>query len=238
MVEQNHILDQIPAYALGCLDESEALEAAEHLAVCASCRDELRTYQNLADLLPFGLAQTEPPIQVKQRLIGKISAPLLSTPAAAAPTWFQRLIAALKRSTPAWGLASLVVVALLAVSNLSLRQQFNQLSQVEMPVFALRGSDYAPGAVGTIVVSRDGEHGALVVDGLGTLNPGQQYQLWLIRKGVRTSGGVFSVDIHGYATLYVESPQPLASYDSLGITIEPAGGSPGPTGPKVMGGEL
>ncbi len=72
MVEQNHILDQIPAYALGCLDESEALEAAEHLAVCASCQDELRTYQNLADLLPFGLAQTEPPIQVKQRLIGKI----------------------------------------------------------------------------------------------------------------------------------------------------------------------
>ncbi len=72
-----------------------------------------------------------------------------------------------------------------------------------MPVFALRGSDYAPGAVGTIVVSRDGEHGALVVDGLGTLNPGQQYQLWLIRKGVRTSGGVFSVDIHGYATMYV-----------------------------------
>jgi anti-sigma-K factor RskA len=33
----------------------------------------------------------------------------------------------------------------------------------------------------------------------------------------------------------VVAPQPLDTYSALGITIEPAGGSPAPTGPKVLG---
>ncbi|RJQ80137.1 MAG: anti-sigma factor [Desulfobacteraceae bacterium] len=32
------------------------------------------------------------------------------------------------------------------------------------------------------------------------------------------------------------SPRPLNSYRTFGITIEPRGGSPGPTGSKVLGG--
>lgn len=239
MAEGKHVSDQIPAYALGCLDEAEALEVAEHLGGCASCREELRGYARLVDLLPFALEQTEPPDKVKQGLIARIAAPQKAAEAAKrTPRWLGRLAAGFTRSAPVWGLASLVLVAFLLLSNLSTRQQLNQLSQVEMPLFALHGSDYAPNAVGTIVVSRDGAHGALVVDGLRPLDAGHQYQLWLIRAGQRTSGGVFSVDHFGYATLYVDSPEPLKSYDSLGITIEPNGGSPTPTGQKVMGGEL
>ncbi len=89
-----------------------------------------------------------------------------------------------------------------------------------------------------LVISRDGDHGTLVVDGLSALDPAQQYQLWLIRNGKRTSGGVFSVDQQGYGSLWVKSQAPLISYTSFGITIEPAGGSPGPTGKKVLGGDL
>ncbi len=89
-----------------------------------------------------------------------------------------------------------------------------------------------------MVISRDGEHGSLVVDGLPLLDESQQYQLWLIRDGVRTSGGVFSVYDEGYGLLKIDAPDPLISYQAAGITIEPAGGSPGPTGERVLGGDL
>jgi anti-sigma-K factor RskA len=102
----------------------------------------------------------------------------------------------------------------------------------------LAGTETAPQATGLIVISADGEHGTLVADGLATLGQDQQYQLWLIKDGERTSGGVFSVNQEGYGSLWVESPQPLSSYSAFGITIEPAGGSPGPTGNKVLGSTL
>jgi anti-sigma-K factor RskA len=62
--------------------------------------------------------------------------------------------------------------------------------------------------------------------------------LWLIQDGQRTSGGVFSVSDEGYGSLWISSPEPLATYSAFGITIEPAGGSPGPTGDKVLGSPL
>jgi anti-sigma-K factor RskA len=49
---------------------------------------------------------------------------------------------------------------------------------------------------------------------------------------------VFSVSKEGYGALTVAAEQPLNIYSALGITVEPRGGSPGPTGEKVMGGSL
>lgn len=242
MLENEHPLDLIPAYALDSLDQAETLLVAQHLSDCESCRQELKLYQQLADRLPFALVQAEPPPSLKRNLLSKLSArpsPDEQPAAEARPlSWLQRLTRSLGGAAPAWGLASLAVMALLVASNLFMWRQVSQLRRVEMPIFALQGTGLAPGAAGTIVVSRDGVHGALVVDGLKPLDPGQQYQLWLIRGGARASGGVFSVDEFGYATLYVDAPRPLSSYDSSGITIEPYGGSPAPTGEKVMGGDL
>ena len=60
----------------------------------------------------------------------------------------------------------------------------------------------------------------------------------IIRDGQRASGGVFAVNDEGYGVLEVSSPDPLASYSAFGVTIEPEGGSPGPTGDKVLDGGL
>jgi anti-sigma-K factor RskA len=49
---------------------------------------------------------------------------------------------------------------------------------------------------------------------------------------------VFSVDSKGYASIWVYSQAPLIQYQQFGITIEPTGGSLGPTGAKVLGGKL
>lgn len=238
MNNTGHVVDLLPAYALDCLDDDDLAFVAEHLAGCADCRQELAVYQQVADDLPLALAQTPPPPELKRRLMTSINTAETDFRSTKPDSWWGRISNSFRRSSPAWGLASLAIVILLAVSNLLLWRQVNQIQPNQMPVVALQGTDYDPNAVGTIVISRDGEHGALIIDGLKPLGEDQQYQLWLIKNGARTSGAVFSVDEFGYAARYVNAPEPLISYESLGITIEPAGGSPAPTGKKVMGGDL
>jgi anti-sigma-K factor RskA len=88
------------------------------------------------------------------------------------------------------------------------------------------------------MVFRDQNYGSLAVTHAPLLTEDQQYQIWLIQDGVRTSGGVFSVNEDGYGNLMVSAEQPLDSFQSFGVTIEPLGGSPQPTGEKILGGEL
>jgi anti-sigma-K factor RskA len=234
-----HVIDSIPAYALNCLDEDEAAQVSDHLKRCPECQVELRAYQAIVDQLPLALPQAEPSSQVRQMLLKRVEQDLTHEKQ---PSAWGRLVSVFKSASPAWGLASLAILVVLLVSNLTLWRQVNQLrsnpAATALRVVNLDGTQSTPGASGMIVMSKNGEYGTLVVDHLPALSPEQQYQLWLIRDGKRTSGGVFSVSSEGYASLVVTSPRPLDDYSAFGVTIEPAGGSPGPTGEKVLGGNL
>lgn len=70
------------------------------------------------------------------------------------------------------------------------------------------------------------------------LEEGKQYQLWLISGDERTSGGLFSVDDYGCANILFHPDRSLDAFDGMGITPEPAGGSPGPTGPPIVRAQL
>ena len=231
MTVEQHVLDDLPAFALGVLDSTEALQVEEHLGVCPACRAELRAFQQVVEELPLAVPQHEPPAHLKKRILTQASRQ------ASVPSWPPRT-SLLRRLAPAWGVFSLVLILALVIGNLTLWQR---LENIEPPsqfqVIALTGTDYKPDASGALVVSPDGNEGTLVAANLPELDPAYQYQLWLIQDGQRTSGGVFSVAQGGYGYLAVTSPEPLLQYDGFGVTIEPAGGSPGPTGQKVLGGE-
>ena len=232
MVDE-HILDLIPAYTLGALDAEEAQEATRHLEGCPVCQAELNLYRQMTAELALASPPRNPPEHLKARLINQIHLPVDQVPPIRTQKFWQRI----GRLSPVWSLTSMVLVLVLAVSNLVFWQQSRQL-QTRMHTLALSNTSAAPGATGLLVLSVDGERGTLVVDGLPSLGETHQYQLWLIDQGQRTSGGVFSVGKKGYGYLWIKSPAPLNSYDSFGITIEPYGGSPGPTGEKVLHGEF
>jgi anti-sigma-K factor RskA len=242
MPVEPHVNELLAAYALDCLDEAEEEEVARHLAQCAQCQSELRAYQEVAALLPFGAPLVEPPPDLKVRLMARVqdrSRPKLRT--ASSTGWIDRFLTWTRAAAPVWGTVSLVLVLLLGISNLLLWGQVHQLQTAQpspMQFVRMAGTTAAPAADGVIVISGDGEHGTLVVDNMPPLQQGQQYQLWLIDDGQRTNGGVFSVDQGGYGSLWVRAPKPLVGYPSFGVTIEPKGGSPGPTGQKVLGGGL
>jgi anti-sigma-K factor RskA len=241
MSNHTHVSELLPAFALGCLEPDEALLVAEHVAACALCRAELSEYEAIGGQLALAVPEFDPPHRLRQRLMDRVQPypVVLGDTRVRRQRWGSSL---LNRVGPIWGWASLVLVIALAVGNLLLWQRVSQLTRTVtaegMRVFMLMETDVAPGATGVVVVSPDGTDGALVVDGLPALDETRQYQLWLIRDGRRTSGGVFSVDPAGYGVLHVDSPAPLAAYDGFGVTIEPHGGSPEPTGAKVLGGSV
>lgn len=70
------------------------------------------------------------------------------------------------------------------------------------------------------------------------LPPDKAYQIWLNKDGQRSSPGVFTVETGGMGIFVFPIQQSLDVYDAIGITPEPASGSPGPTAPPVVRGSV
>jgi len=244
MSDDTHVLDSLPAYAVGSLDADEAHRVEEHLLSCWVCRNESNAFQAASEQLSFATPVAVPSPDVKERLMQRVRSARPSQDGFSAPRrpWLERLL-------PVWGLASFGLIVLLGVLNLSLWPRLNQLEFVHrtatlattargMRAIPLAATDQAPGATGFVVVGADGRNGAIVVDGLPSLDESQEYQLWLIRDGQRTSGAIFSTDEESYGGARIRASRSLLEYSAVDITIEPAGGSPQPTGAQVLGGPL
>ena len=236
MTANSHIFNLLPGYALDCLDEDELILVSEHLAGCAECRAELQGYRSVVNRLALAAPEASPSPALHRRLMSRIQTPSSQPSPGRSSATFARWV------MPVWGWASLALVLVLVISNLFLWQRISQLQTPaqsgNLGAITLTGTQAAPEATGLIVLSLDGEYGTLVVDHLPALDSKHQYQLWLIQDDQRTSGAVFSVSDEGYGSVEILSSEPLDSYPAFGISIEPAGGSPGPTGEKVLGGTL
>lgn len=229
----DHPQDDLPAYVLDGLEQAERQEVERHLAGCATCRQEVLELKEAAAQLAMSVQQVDPPMGLKQRILERVD-PQPS------PATRQPLFGWLRRYQSAWAPASLAVILLLVLSNFALWGQVRDLNQSarhnSFQVVSFLSTVPDQDARGVMVVTENGRFGTLVVDGMAELEASQQYQLWLIQDGQRISGGVFSVDQWGYGAMVIRAPQPLGDYSNFGVTIEPAGGSPNPTGDKVLDG--
>ena len=235
---ESHVIDLLPGYVLDLLSTEETVQVAEHLSDCQTCQVELSRLQQVTDELPLALAETTPPAHLKGRLMSTIRSRQAGQLMIGKLTLWQRFTATVRRRAPAWALALIAVLVIGNMLQWSSINRFSSQAQPSMQVIALANTVDSPRAVGTLIIDQHGHYGTLVVDQLAELDPEHQYQVWLIQDGKRTSGGLFSVNYAGYASLELLVPQPLGQYDAVGITIEPLGGSPGPTGAKVLGGDI
>ncbi|MEZ4591050.1 MAG: anti-sigma factor [Chloroflexota bacterium] len=237
MSSETHVTEQLAAYALNLLDADEAAQVAAHLATCATCQAELDAYQEITSLLTLAAPTVPPPATLKTRLMQEIGAEEdgveTAVPTPKAPpkiswrNWFGK--------RPIWQPALALALIILLISNFQLRQQLDDTRTPANFGTVTLSSETSAEATGLIIISGDGEYGTLIVQNLAQLPEAQAYQLWLIKDGQRTSGGLFNVSEDGYLAKIIYSPEPLAHYQTFGITIEPAEGSPGPTGEKVLG---
>ena len=107
------------------------------------------------------------------------------------------------------------------------------------PVSGPAATDYGLPAAGYIYVDPTSSVGLMLTYWLPKINADQRFQVWLVTPdGHRDSGGLFAADARGNAQVLINAPAPFAKYKSVGVTVEPAAGSPGPTSPRVCGGEI
>jgi anti-sigma-K factor RskA len=247
-MDTEHVSERIPAYVLEILDLEERRIVNSHLSECVSCRRELAEYRAAMDLLAESLPPREPPDRLRSLVLQKVARAASHQPVNAVQrTPVQGFWDSLKSFLvqPA-GLALVLLLLVLniglAINTIHLNRQLStiqaRLPSSDIRVVPMAGTDQAPGSTGYMMIFTNETAGTLAVREAPTLEPGYQYQVWLIKDGKRTSGGVFSVNGQGYGSLQIEANQPLQNYQAVGITIEPTGGSPAPTGAKVLGGNL
>ena len=248
-MSEEHVFDLLPGYVLGILDKEELIHVSDHLTLCDICNQEYVELAETSMRLAVLSTQHIPTSILKTRVLQKVnradSYPDLSNTIPdkekSGNRWIPDIFTR-KRTVLAFRMLSVLIILLLGVNNILLWQRVNEIQAQEsggyMQVIHLDGTSMAPNTSGYVMVFKNQNYGSLAVTHAPLLDEDQQYQIWLIQDGVRTNGGVFSVNSDGYGNLMVAASQPLDSFDSFGITIEPKGGSPQPTGEKVLGGEL
>lgn len=255
----------IPEYALEALSSAEQALVEEHVARCAECRTLLTEHQALSEGLLYTSPPVAAPPHLEadlRRRLAEARAKAAVPRSSSFRDWLDRLFSPAAR--PALALTVLVFLSL-GASNLYWLWTTNQL-RTQQAILAeelehaerdeemlydamrlvatggrsviLRGDAPAPQAAGTLTLAPDRPEAFLVADGLPPLPPGKTYQLWFLHDGQRESGGLFILEPDGEGVTVVRLARPLADYQAVEVTVEPAGGSPGPTGPRVMGGPV
>lgn len=225
----------VPAYALGAADEAERRSLEAHLRLCPECRGRAAEYGELQDALLY----SPPPVQARAGLTEDLRMRLRAPAPPPRVSWWRSLL------QPGFALA-VAAVALLVITNV---YWAGRTAQAEREVAALAQLTQGPGIVldtpsgdyhasGIVYAQPAGNVALLCVYDLPSLEASKTYQAWLIQGDIRVSGGTFRVDENGYGVLLIQADKPLGEFDGLGITVEPAGGSPAPTTPRVMGGSL
>ena len=120
----------------------------------------------------------------------------------------------------------------LRVRNESLQQQLQTqediLASYQAPATSTIAIGYNTGenpqARATLTIPPESGDATFVAKNLQQLSAEQVYQLWIIRGDQALSAGIFEVDENGRAIVEVEGSL-AASFDAVGVSIEPSGGS-------------
>ncbi|WP_448594847.1 anti-sigma factor [Thermoflexus hugenholtzii] len=208
--------EELAAYALGALPSEEAAAVAAHLAGCPECRERVRRYREAAAALAYAAPLRRPSPRLKARLLARARGA--------------------ERRRERWlglGIALVIAILTLVLSAPS----FSFRSATTPQVFSLQGAEAAPDAEAYLIL--EDRQGLLVTKGLAVPPEGQVYQVWFMdAAGRRVSGGIFRTQPRPYGVYTVTVPLPLTAYVRIGVTLEPEGGSPSPTGPQVLRGVL
>ncbi|WP_340687775.1 anti-sigma factor [Amycolatopsis coloradensis] len=223
------------AYAVDAVPEEEAAAFKRHLRGCPACRQEVRELREAAARLGAALA-TPPPPRLREATLAEVARTRQWPP----------LVAVARRGGPAktrialWGAAAAAVGALVfslvtTSTDPGADPAQQQLASVNAVLTAPDASTVKEGAergTTTVVTSRSEGKIVVLAGDLPPLAPGKAYQVWLIgASGVHSAGLLAPDGPHRTRPVLVDLP---GGIDRVGITAEPAGGSPAPTVPAVV----
>jgi len=230
-------------YALDALEAgSERDRFTRHLSRCQSCAAEVEGFREVATAMAFAAA-AEPPAELRGRVLAAAARtrqlpPEVSTHARPRRSrtgvpwvpWLSGVVAT----------ASIVVAVLFGFAQAHTRDELNQVKAenqaisllLSAPQAKLLTHEVAHGGVATVVLAADRHELAVVTTGLPALPAGQVYQLWLIGKPKIVSAGLLPAARNGQTSAVLATG--VVKGDTLGLTVEPAGGSAQPTTTPIL----
>ncbi|MFF2041514.1 anti-sigma factor domain-containing protein [Kitasatospora sp. NPDC058170] len=236
------------AYAAHALPAPEREAFERHLAQCGACAQEVAEFA--ATLARLGAAEAvTPPAELRARVmtgIGSVRqlAPSGPAPDGTAPIGRTGRRGRLLRRWPGLALAASVALAA-ALGGLAV-QQHDQARQARSQAARLQEQQAGLGAlitapdvrtataasgtgVGAVIWSESRDQAGFLATGMPALAAGRTYQIWFDDAGTMRPAGLLP---GGDGSLLLQGRIDGAA--GVGVTVEPAGGSPHPTGRPVM----
>ena len=233
------------AYALDALEAGSELDRfTRHLSRCQSCASEVRGFREVATAMAFAAA-AEPPAELRMRVLTAAARtrqlpPEVAGGSHARPRRSRTWVPWVPWLSGVVATASIVVAVLFGFAQAHTQDELNQVKAdneaisllLSAPEAKLLTHEVTNGGVATVVLAADRHELAVVTTGLPALPSGQVYQLWLIGKPKIVSAGLLPPAKNG------QTPAVLATGvvkgDTLGLPVEPAGGSAQPTTTPIL----
>lgn len=226
--EHDSLRDLIAPVALGAAEPREIERVETHASECAVCREELAALRQAAEVLAIAVPQEEPSAALKESVMTVVRAEAVERAAreeAAEPA----PRAAPRRAAPRrtgwrsllgpWPAVAAVaaVAAMLLGWNIAL-QTSDDGGGGEVASLSISGTADAPGISGRVVYVPDEDTAVMRLSDLPPLDPGDAYQLWVIRDGTARSAGLFETTGDGAAQGVASD---LAGAQALAVTAQP-----------------
>jgi anti-sigma-K factor RskA len=249
------IEELLPFYALEALTEEEKEQVESYLAEHPEARLQLQDLQSGASALPYSVAPVEPPQQVKEALMRRVASDVQARERSSARVQrgvrFENIFRVLSLGAAAiaviWAFVLNAQVARLQEQITSLNDQvaaqaqslddlvknLPQNTESDVITVSLKSTGDQPRPLGQLIANPNDKSAVVVISGLPPLEPGKTYQVWLIGDAP-VSAGFLTVDENGQSVLIVTSEESIGSFKSLGISIEPEGGSEQPTADQIV----
>ncbi len=243
--------EDLSLYSLGVLEGEEKQALELHLRACTDCARKLSEARGRMALLALAAPPRVPSPRAKKGLLRSLRIePTQHVPA--------RSIAFQGWLVPALALTSLALAIGLELSRFQVRKLVSEESGLQHSIQVAEADNTrlrtiedllkAPDTVKVTLVSGAAlpipqgkafyhpRKGLLFyAANLPPLTPHRTYQLWLVPvEGNPISAGVFQVDSKGNGEIVLPALPSGVTAKAFAVTVEPAGGVPQPTGPKVL----
>lgn len=236
--------EELMLYALGALDPADAERVAQQVASDPDAQRALAEAEELVGRLGTATPLAAAPPDLRARVFDRLD----ETQAPPAPGATQaEIIPFQRRSRTGYALAAIAAALILLLGSVSavlwqrLEDRTDELDALQAELARVENFDQDQPLVWTPLVSADGsdtvtgwlcrtpdgEVAWVILQG-EPVAPEHVLQLWLIDDQPHSAGTLVS-DADGRALTVLVPDRPVTDFTTLGITVEPEGGSPAPT---------
>ena len=225
----DHVLDDLEAYALGALDQADAQRIAAHLATCGSCRTEAAALAEVVGTLPDAVVLREPRAALRERVLGAARADLQPATAGDRRRWSLGSIRLSRIALAGLTAAVLVLGAIDVDAYRRLSGTTGERNEYSAIVESLRqgarvwymaGKDDFAGSGGTLFDPRaDGKQPFVLFHDLPAIPQGKVLTIWLVSPD-STWARAATFRPNGHDTQSVQITAEISGFDRCAVTLD------------------